>query len=529
MKGISIGWAFFFWGALTTHLTAQNVWQPDLGNGYYKNPVLYADYSDPDVIRVGADFYMVASGFNVMPGIPVLHSNDLVNWQIIGHVYNKLPFEKYDKPAHGEGSWAPSIRYRNGKFYVYFCTPKDGLFMATATDPAGSWELHWVQKVELWEDPCPFWDEDGNAYLIRSKLRADELYLHKMSADGTKLLDNGMLIYKNLENNPVIEGPKLFKKDGYYYILAPAGGVGEGWQTALRSKNLYGPYESKVVLHTGNTAINGPHQGGLVELPSGEWWFMHFQDKGAYGRVVHLQPVHWVDGWPEMGVDTNNDGIGEPVSVYKKPNVRKVYPAAVPQTSDEFDGDGLGLQWQWHGNPATLWYSLSAATGALRLYAVNNPTQQGNLWFVPNLLLQKFMAPSFKATTKVYPHTQLIGEKCGLVIMGETWAYIALNRTALGYELGMYTGSYYEGYDKTEQRALVPLNTAECYMRVTVGENLMCRFQYSTDGNTYTNLGVPFQAQKGRWIGAKVGLFCLNPNITESKGYADFEWFRVSE
>ena len=158
----------------------------------------------------------------------------MVNWEILGHVYDKLPFEKYDKPAHGEGSWAPSIRYHNGLFYVYFCTPHEGLFVATAKNPSGKWDLQQVVSVEMWEDPCPFWDDDGNAYLVRSKLRADILYLHKMSNDGKKLLDNGTIIFYDTTKQPTIEGPKFLKKDGYYYIFAPAGGVSTGWQTVLR-------------------------------------------------------------------------------------------------------------------------------------------------------------------------------------------------------------------------------------------------------------------------------------------------------
>jgi beta-xylosidase len=324
---------------------------PDLKNGNYKNPVIFADYSDPDVIRVNNDFYMVSSSFNCMPGIPVLHSPDLVNWQIINHVYDSLPLEKYNKPVHGQGSWAPSIRFYNGLFYVYFCTPHDGLFMATAKDPAEKWDLHFVEEVELWEDPCPFWDDDGNAYLVRSKLRADILYLHRMSPDGKKILDNGKVIYHDIKRQPVIEGPKLYKMGGYYYIFAPAGGVQTGWQSVLRAKNIYGPYEERVVLHQGNTDINGPHQGGLVELKSGEWRFIHFQDRGVYGRVVHMQPVQWRDGWPIIGKDINEDGIGEPVNEDKKPDVGRVYPVINPQTNDEFDHNRLGLQWQWQANP----------------------------------------------------------------------------------------------------------------------------------------------------------------------------------
>jgi len=507
--------------------TAAQSWVPDLGDGNYKNPILFADYSDPDVIRVNDDYYLVASSFNCMPGIPVLHSRDLVNWTIVGHVYDKLPFEKYDKPAHGEGSWAPSIRFHNGLFHVYFCTPFEGLFVATAENPAGPWQLEQVVAVEMWEDPCPVWDDDGNAYLVRSKLRADILYLHRMTPDGKKLLDNGTIIYHNVNQQPTIEGPKFLKKDGYYYILAPAGGVPTGWQTVLRSKNIYGPYEDKIVLHQGDTAINGPHQGGIVETQKGEWWFMHFQDRGAYGRIVHLEPVHWQDGWPLMGVDLDNDGIGEPVVEYQKPNVGKSYPVTIPQTSDEFDSAKLGLQWQWHANPQDKWYSLSENPGCLRLYSVRNLTQNGNLWFVPNLLLQKFPSPAFSATTEVTMKPDQTNEKAGLVVMGEKWAFVALSKTDQGLIVGMYIGTYDRENDATELVEAVPINTTKCQLKVTVNDAGQCLFYYSLDGNKFNPIGKPFSTTKGRWIGAKVGLFNVNPNMLHSKGYADFDWFRI--
>jgi beta-xylosidase len=515
---------FLFFLAATVSV-AQN-WVPDLGNGRYKNPILFADYSDPDVIRVGEDFYMVASSFNVMPGIPVLHSKDLVNWEIIGHVYESLPFEEFDKPNHGRGSWAPAIRHHNGLFYVYFCTPYRGLFMASAKDPAGEWDLHHVVDVELWEDPCPLWDNDGNAYLVRSKLRADVLYIHRMSPDGKRLLDNGTAIFSDVSRQPVIEGPKFFKIDDWYYILAPAGGVQKGWQAVLRSKNVYGPYENKVVLHTGGTKINGPHQGGLVSLKSGEWWFLHFQDRGAYGRIVHLQPVSWKDGWPLMGEDINNDGIGEPVAEWRKPDVGKTYEIKVPATTDEFNSAKLGLQWQWHANPESDWYSLIEEHGFLRLNAVKNLTQNGNLWRVPNLLLQKFPAPAFTVTALIKFRPELAGEKSGLVIMGREWAYLAMVRNDKGLELGMYRGAYFQGYDKTEKIESIEMSQESCYLRVRVEAGAVCTFSYSLDGKTYHSIGKTFQAVQGTWIGAKVGLFSLNPNMSDSSGYADFDWFR---
>jgi beta-xylosidase len=522
MKRVVYNCAVLF--LLAPTLCAEN-WVPDLGNGRYKNPVLFADYSDPDVIRVDDDFYMVASSFNCMPGIPVLHSKDLVNWKIIGHVYDRLPLEKYDKPVHGEGSWAPSIRYHNGLFYVYFCTPHEGLFMASAKDPAGKWDLHHVVKVEMWEDPCPIWDNDGSAYLVRGKLRGGILYLHRMSSDGKKILDNGTIIFQD-DKQPTIEGPKFLKYEGYYYILAPAGGVSAGWQTVLRSKNIYGPYETKVVLHQGNTDINGPHQGGIIELKSGRWWFLHFQDRGPYGRIVHLQPVQWKDGWPLIGIDINNDGIGEPVLQYDKPDVGQSYPISIPQTTDEFDAGKLGLQWQWHANPQNNWFSLTENPGYLRLYAVQNLSQNGNFWFVPNLLLQKFPAPSFTVTTKIIFNPELANEKSGLVIMGKEWAYIAMTKTNDGLQLGMFEGTYERGNDATRQVESINIQQNTCYLKVNVNNKAECTFSYSFDGNDYQTIGKQFTATKGMWIGAKVGLFNINPNIADSKGFADFDWFR---
>ena len=348
-----------------------------------------------------------------------------------------------------------------------------------------------------------------------------------MSDDGKKILDNGTIIFNDETTQPTIEGPKFLKKDGYYYIFAPAGGVSKGWQAVLRSKNIYGPYEQKTVMHQGNTDINGPHQGGIVELKSGEWWFVNFQDRGAYGRIVHLQPVTWKDRWPLIGSDINNDGIGEPVAEWQKPDVGKTYPIIIPQTSDEFDSSKLGLQWQWHANPRSNWYSLTEHPGNVRLFAVKNLTQNGNLWFVPNLLLQKFPAPSFTATTKITFNPDLINEESGLVVMGKEWAFIALTKTENGLQLGMYTGTYFEGYDKTEMIESVDIKTNSCYLKVEVNTDAVCSFSYSLTGEDYKPIGKNFTATKGTWIGAKVGIFNLNPNIIDSKGYTDFDWFRI--
>ncbi|MBR6706805.1 MAG: glycoside hydrolase 43 family protein, partial [Clostridia bacterium] len=273
----------------------------------YTNPILYGDYSDPDVVRVGEDFYMISSSFTYVPGLPVLHSRDLVHWELIGYAVRHLPFARYDKPAHKCGIWAPSLRYHNGTFYIYVCMPDEGLFAFTTKDPAGEWECHYVKDVTGWIDPCPLFDDDGRAWLVHgfAASRAginNVLYVHKMSPDGLIVLDKGKMVYDGADHNDItVEGPKAYKRDGMYWILCPAGSVKPGYQLALRAENIYGPYERRVVLGQGNTPINGPHQGGWVNDGRGKDWFIHFQDMDAYGRVTHLQPVDWSDGWPVMG------------------------------------------------------------------------------------------------------------------------------------------------------------------------------------------------------------------------------------
>ncbi len=527
-----IGFILFL---LPNFSAAQRVWVPDREDGTYRNPVLFADYSDPDVIRTGDDYYLVASSFTCMPGIPVLHSKDLVNWKIINHVYDTLPFDRYRFPAHGQGSWAPAIRYHNGVYYVYFCTPEEGLFVARTTDPAKKWKLHQMVHVTKWEDPCPFWDEDGNAYLVHSIHRGGPAVLHRMSPDGLKLLDNGVVVYHDEKENPVLEGLKMMKRDGWYYILAPAGGVATGWQTVLRSRNIYGPYESRRVLAQGNTEINGPHQGGLVETQAGEWWFLHFQDRGPYGRVAHLQPAAWKDGWPVMGTDPDGDGCGEPVSAYRKPNVGAVWPVEVPRTSDEFDpGNGRpGLQWQWQAAERPQWYSLREREGWMRLYAEPCPTERGNLYYAGNLLLQKLPAPEFTAATKVEADFTTVGEQAGLVMMGNAYSCICIRKTETGNRISLYEGRYDRLAVVPEETAYapqeLPAGKATVWFRVRVRPDATCTYAYSIDGTHYTEFDRVCKLTKGGWIGAKTGIYCASPNVVRGEGHADFDWFRLEK
>ncbi len=406
-------------------------WVSDQGDGTYINPVLYADYSDMDVIRVGSFFYMTASSFGHLPGLPILESRDLVNWRLIHHAVPSLPLKEFDVPQHGNGIWAPSIRYNSGKYWIYYGDPDVGIFMTTATDPAGKWEpLHLVKEGKGLIDPCPFWDDNGQAYLIHAYAHSRSGIKHKlricsMSTGGKTLLDEGQIVYDGTEKHPTLEGPKLYKRNGYYYIFAPAGGVSTGWQTVFRSASIWGPYEDRIVLQQGDTNINGPHQGALIELESGESWFIHFQDQGAYGRVVHLQPVRWEDDWPLMGEMRKGDTIGQPVMRYRKPNVSKSFPVEVPATSDEFMTSTLGLQWQWQANPLAEWYNLSARESYIRLNAI---TPFNNLYHAPNLLLQKFPAPEFQVTCEAEPGGLGDGDSGGVVVFGLRYSYLTIKK-----------------------------------------------------------------------------------------------------
>ena len=335
------------------------VWVSDQSNGTYKNPVLYADYSDPDVCRVGNDYYMTASSFSHIPGLPILHSNDMVNWTLIGYAIQQMvPLDRFSNTVqHGNGVWAPSIRYHNNEFYIYFGDPDAGLYMTKATNPRGPWSpLTLVKEGKGLIDCCPLWDEDGRAYIVhgyagsRAGMKS-VLGVFELSADGTKAISPDRIVFDGHPVNTTTEGPKFYKRNGYYYILCPAGGVKTGWQLALRSKDIYGPYEEKRILEQGNSNINGPHQGAWVDTPDGkEDWFFHFQDLYAYGRVVFLEPMKWVNDWPVIGIDKNKDGCGNPVETYKKPNVGKNCSIETPVESDEFNTNILGFQWQWQAN-----------------------------------------------------------------------------------------------------------------------------------------------------------------------------------
>ncbi|MFZ1262007.1 MAG: glycoside hydrolase 43 family protein [Chitinophagaceae bacterium] len=533
MKNFTTIILLLFTSLLHAQSNISKVWVADKGNGTYKNPVIHADYSDPDVLRVGDDYYMISSSFNHVPGLPILHSNDLVNWSIIGHaLLRQPPFEHFSKVQHGGGVWAPSLRFHSGEFYIYYPDPDFGIYLTKAKNIPGPWsEPVLVEKGRGLIDPCPLWDDDGKVYLVhafagsRAGIKSI-IVVKQMNATGTKTIDEGVLVYDGHDSDPTIEGPKFYKRKDYYYIFAPAGGVSTGWQTILRSKNIYGPYERKVVMDQGSTAINGPHQGAWVQTQTGEDWFLHFQDKEAYGRVVHLQPMKWINDWPVIGMDKDGDGKGEPVLVYKKPNVGKNYPIRTPQESDEYNTAKIGLQWQWQANPQGTW-AFPTSSGTLRMFSVYQPDSINNLWSLPNILAQKLPAEEFMVTTKLSFKPKLDGERAGLIIVGADFAFISLVKKTDGNYISF---SICKNADKGNEPTVLDgekINSADIYFRVKVSKSALCEFNYSEDGKTYKPFGEKLTAKPGRWVGAKVGLFCTRTVKTNNSGFADADWFRI--
>lgn len=513
------------------------VWVADQGNNTYKNPVLYADYSDPDAIRVGDDFYMTASSFNAAPGLPILHSKDLVNWRIIGHALAKqIPAEHYSKVQHGNGVWAPAIRYHKGEFYIYYPDPDFGIYLIKSKHPAGPWsDPVLVEAGKGLIDPCPLWDEDGKTYLVHayagSRAGIKSIIVVKpMNTAGTKTTGTGRLVFDGHATDPTIEGPKFYKRNGYYYIFAPAGGVSTGWQLVLRSKNVYGPYERKVVMQQGASPVNGPHQGAWVTTVNQESWFLHFQDQEAYGRVVHLQPMQWVNNWPVIGMDKDGDGIGEPVLTAQKPYTRKKTIITTPADDDECNGNTLGLQWQWQANPQATWLFTDTGKGCIRLFSEKVPASYKNLWDIPNILTQKFPAEQFVLTARVKfsPNPKIDHESAGMVVLGLNYAGLWIQKNQDGLALYLMNLAEADKGTAAITTLLSKLPSDWLYLRVTVNAGAVCRFAYSTNGQDFTDAGLSFNAMPGKWVGAKLGFYCIRESQLNDSGFLEIDWVRFT-
>lgn len=519
------------------------VWSPDNGDGTYTNPVINADYSDPDVVAVGEDYYLTASSFNCIPGLPVLHSKDLVNWEIVGHALQHQ-FSDSIYPQHGNGVWAPSIRFHNGEYYIYWGDPDQGVFMVKTKNPAGRWdEPILVIKGQGMIDTTPLWDDDGRCYLVNGWANSrcgfnSVLTVRELSADGTQAIGDPTIVFDGGNTNRVAEGPKFYKHDGWYWIMCPAGGVATGWQLAMRSKSPYGPYECKTVMAQGKSSVNGPHQGGWVHTAQGEDWFLHFQDKGAYGRVVHLQPLTWKNNWPVIGIDKDGDLCGEPVMKYRKPKSSSSV-ICNPVESDEFNTPKLGLQWQWQADYRQT-FGMPTANGVIRLFT--NKLKDGqSLWAAPNLLLQKTPADKFTATTKMRFASKAENQYGGIVMMGMDYSALVVKRVGEEFQLLQLTCQKADRGGKETSQLITTMKPTEIdkvdykraiyidlYMRMTVDKGV-CRFAYSTNGKKFKDAGDAFTMREGKWIGAKIGFVSEETNQKADRGWIDADWFRVTK
>lgn len=490
----------------------------------YENPVIPSDYPDPDVIRVGSDFYMVTSSFNYVPAIPVLHSKNLVEWELINHVADELPFERFSKVCHGDGAWAPSLRFHNGKFYCLVPFPDEGIYVAETTDIYGKWSpLRPLIKATGVIDPCPIW-ADGKCYVAFAFARSrtgDNSQIAVFEADEnlTYAERSYKIIFDGHDTAPTIEGPKFYRRGGYYYVLAPAGGVKSGWQVALRSKNIYGPYESKIILMQGDTDINGPHQGALIDLnDSGEEWaFMHFQDMGAYGRVMHLQPAVWVNDWPLCGLIHDVNLAGVPVSGGEYPvDIKTDYCL---DANDDFKGETLSPIWQSPANRADGLYEMKYGLKLNCAYYEKNAL--GNL---PHMFLQKPPYFNFSVTAKCRLHLLNDGDEAGFIVFGKEYLYTCVVRRNGQNFFEIRKGNIGGDEDETIARSQPYADEyVKFHISVKYEDRHKMTFKFTSGGSAFTRV---FEASPAVWTGARMGIYARSDK--ESKGYATFKYFKVT-
>ncbi|MFP8904531.1 glycoside hydrolase family 43 protein [Streptomyces atacamensis] len=507
---------------------------PTAPAGTYRNPVLDADWSDPDAIRVGDDYYLTASSFGRAPGLPILHSRDLVNWRIIGHALQRLePEQAFTAPRHDCGVWAPSIRHHAGRFWIFWGDPDHGIYQISAEDVRGPWSRpHLLKAGRGLIDPCPLWDDDGRAYLVHAWAKSrsgikNRLTGHRMSPDGRELLDQGRTVVDGdaLPGWFTLEGPKLYRHGGWYWIFAPAGGVETGWQGAFRSREVFGPYEERIVLAQGRTGVNGPHQGAWVRAADGSDWFLHFQQRGAYGRVVHLQPMRWSDegrgeeaGWPVVGDE------GEPVAAHRPP-VPAESPAA-PATDDDFPGGRFGHQWSWTANPGQGWTVAHGGDG-LRL-ACRRTADAHDLRRLPNVLVQRMPGRPCTVEVELRLDGAGAGARAGLAVLGDAFAWIGLERDALGTRLVHRFAEPAAEHERDAAHSR-PAPEGRAHLRIELLPGARCLFSARTgDDTAFRSSGPPFAATPWRWVGAQLGLFAVAPEGGGPAGTAVFTRFRVT-
>jgi len=486
----------------------------DNGNGTYTNPVIAADFPDPDVVLVEDTYYMVSTTMFVFPGVTILKSRDLVNWKYCSNAVARFSVNAcYDldychRYAHGQ--WATSLKYHDGKFYLLFITLDEGGFVGTASTAEGPWEIKKLPKG--FYDPGLFFDDDGKIYVAHGYSR---LMITELDQNFAPISRDSLIFTGNIRNG--LEGTHVYKINGNYYLYCTYGGL-DGIQVALRSKNIYGPYEQQVVIRDTTQGINfGVHQGALIKTQTGEWWTMLFVDSGPFGRFPSLQPVTWVSGWPMVGEN------GKGVVTHKKPNVGKKFPATTLPTSDEFDGETLGMQWGWNHNPDTTKWSLLQRPGFLRLATARVAS---GLREARNTLTQRPFAsydrniPTTGVTRMEFANMR-DGDIAGLAVFQDPYAFIAVQKNRGEAQLIMVNNG------RTVD--IMKLKGSAIYLRVIASNTTgKATFEYSFDNQTFKPFGDELMMRFNLKIftGNK---FCLfNYATKETGGYVDFDWFRMT-
>lgn len=510
-----------------TSLHAQKL-HSDNGDGTYTNPVIAADFPDPDVIRVDSTYYMVNTTMFIFPGVTMLKSHDLVNWQYCCNAVQRFDFSPcYDLDGcnrYGHGQWATSLKYHNGRYYLLFITLDEGGFLCTATKPEGPWEIKHLPRG--FYDSGLFFDDDGKIYVAHgySKIYVTELDTNLAPKGNDSLVFTGDI-------RRGLEGTHVYKINGYYYLYCTYGGM-DGIQAALRSKNIYGPYEEKVVMRDTTHGINfGIHQGALIETQTGEWWTMLFVDQGAFGRFPSLQPVSWENGWPMVGVD------GRGVVTYKKPNVGRQYPVRTLPTSDEMDSTALGMQWGWNHNPDSTKWSLTERPGYLRLWTAK---VVDSLPKARNTLTQRMFAyysdtMASIASTKLDIDHMKEGDVAGLAVFQDPYAYLGIKEVNGKSHIIMVNNG------KTIDSSVVGGSTIYLRASAIYGSGAAhyfdgkaapgtgtASFSYSLDNRSFVRIGNELHMRFSLKIftGNK---FCLFNYATKGLGgYVDFDWFRTT-
>ena len=521
----------------------------DLGNGTYLNPVIPADYSDLDCIRVGDDYYAITSTFQFSPGMTIIQSTDLVNWRIVGNavpdltqIGEALNWTKMDRPARG--IWAGTLRHHNGRFYLFFGTPDEGYFMTSAPKPEGPWEpLTCLLAENGWDDCTVMWDDDGTACFVGTCFKDNyKTYMFPMSPDGKKIdRSKGILLNEGWGR----EANKLIKVGDWYYLVFSEhrNGIGR-YVMAKRAKKMLGPYdEEKQVAHASADA-HEPNQGGIVEGKDGKWYFLTHHGNGDWsGRIVSLLPVTWIDGWPIIG-KVQPDGMGTMQWEGKIPAAEGEKNVALAdksylQTSDDFDRtDGkLNPQWQWNYQPRKEFFSLTDRPGFLRLKAFR-PLEKNKLMKAGNTLTQRsFRKPFNEVVVKLCVDGMENGQKAGL-------CHFSSDHSAIG--VAMEDDNLHVEFrhnDRIERGPEVPRRYFErtttdsqgnilvkkgfnkpsyIWFRSTWGLDGVSHYSYSLDGVNYTPFGEPYRLQWGNYRGDRIGIYTFNDDA--DAGFVDVDY-----